>query len=213
MSKLNLVVKTKPTAVFFRFIRVIFFYVNGGHFLISVYAQNLDKHPRFEGGELRIHVKYAFGQLYEEIMGEIGPINPGETVKVKLEDSNWGVVANGHALFLASVLDNDWNWVPLYDKDSKLLSLRENPYRNRNFEEYHVHTFHAFSLAEFFSLTAVGINTLAFLINIILTAYINRVNLTNQTLQVFTLPILLHAMFVGALWLLFVYVVYDHYGT
>ncbi len=57
---LQLIVKTKPLTVFFRFLRVLFFYVNGHDFLITVYAKNHSSN-RFEGGDLIIHVKYAFG--------------------------------------------------------------------------------------------------------------------------------------------------------
>ncbi len=99
-------------------------------------------------------------------------------------------------------------------KNQKHWILQENNYRNRTVDEYHVHTFHALSLAEFFALTAISINTLAFVTNIFLTAYVNRINLNDPLnfLQIYSIPIILHVGFFVALWMLFVYKVYDHYG-
>ncbi len=42
---------------------------------------------------------------------------------MKLENYNWGVVATGHALFLASIIDTNWNNITLCDEESKALDF------------------------------------------------------------------------------------------
>jgi hypothetical protein len=198
-------IKTKPITVFLRFIRILFFYVNGGNFRVSAYVKNLDS-VKFQGGQLKILVTYAFGQLEEAIEGKIGVIEPGKVTKVDFEGADkWGVVANGHALFWANVVDNN-GLVTLCDENSRPL--------NKQPDGYHVHTFHALSVAEFFTLTALLVNSLAFIANIILTSYINREKLTNawSFLVINSAPIALLVLVLVVLWTALVYLFYDSYG-
>jgi hypothetical protein len=213
MSTLHIQVKTKPVTSFAKIIRVPFFFVNGGNFLISAYAKNLGA-TTFNGGSISINVKYAFGQLWENIKGKIGKIEPGQTERIKLEGDKWGVVASGHALFLASVLDDAGTPVQLKGKNSEVLETQENQYKKKTVEEYHVHTFHALTLSEFYSLTAITVNTLAFLANIALNVYLNTSKLSStwnvmQANSDLVIAIILIAI---VLWGLFVYLIYDNYG-
>jgi hypothetical protein len=211
---LSVTVKTKPITLFFRVIRILFFYVNGSHFRISSYVKNFDS-PTFQGGKLTVYVKYAFGQLYEEIEGKVGAIKQGEKVRVDFEGANkWGVVANGHALFLANLVDNNGNLVALCDEDKKSLQKQEFTVGKRDLVGYHVHTFHALSLAEFFSLTALFVNSLAFIANVILITYVNQEKLSDawSFLQINSALIVPFAFVIVVLWIVFVYFLYDRYG-
>lgn len=97
---LSVTVKTKPITKYFKFVRVLFFYVNGHNFKISAYVKNHDLTQQFQGGKLVLYVTYAFGTLMEKIEGKIGLIEPTKGVKVDFEGADvWGVLANGHALF------------------------------------------------------------------------------------------------------------------
>ena len=203
---LSVTIKTKPITIFFRFIRILFFYVNGGNFKISAYVKNLDS-SKFQGGKLIVQVRYAFGQLGESIEGKVGAIDPKKKVKVDFEGADkWGVLANGHALFWANVVDSNGHSVGLCCEDSKSLQKQELG--------YHVHTFHALSLAEFYSLTALFVNSIAFIANIILTAYVNREKLSDigKFLQNNSISIASFVVLIVFLWVFFVYVLYDRYG-
>lgn len=202
---LSVTLKTKPITVFFRFIRIAFFYVNGSHFKISAHVKNRES-SKFQGGKLTVEVNYAFGQLSERIEGKIGTIEPQKEAIVDFEGRDkWGVLANGHALFFANVEDN--NGKPIELCGENLQPLEQQPFG------YHVHTFHALSVAEFFSLTALFVNSLAFIANIILTTYMNREKLSDiwNATQNYGVIIVSIPVFLILLWIVFVYVLYDHY--
>jgi hypothetical protein len=162
---LQLKVKTTPITRFLKFIRIFFFYVNGSNFKISASVMNPSS-QKFNGGNLKIVVTYAFGNLWEQIIAQIGPIEPKGEVKVNFQGQDkWGVLAQGHALFWASISDNSGNLVQLFDKQSRPLVRQE--------QGYHVHTVHSLTPGELYSLIALTVTSIAFVTNVILTIIIN----------------------------------------
>jgi hypothetical protein len=203
---LYVTIRTKPITRFFRFIRVPFFYVSGGNFRISACVKNIDS-TKFQGGKLSVNVISAFGQLKLLIEGRVKPIDPKKEVEVDFEGHDvFGVLANGHALFFANVLDNANTLFVLCDEKSKALQKQELG--------YHVQTFHSLAVGEFFSLAALMVNSIAFIANIILITYVNREKLSDiwNILQNYIVPIAFFAVLIILLWIVFVYVLYDRYG-
>ena len=76
---LSVTIKTKPNNWFLKVIRVLFFYISGKHFKISVYVKNHGQ-TTFQGGTIKIHVRYAFGQFQETIEGKIDIIKPDKRI-------------------------------------------------------------------------------------------------------------------------------------
>jgi len=216
---LNVSIKTKPITMPFKIIRVPFFYVSGSHFRISALITNLSSQT-IQGGELHITISYAFGNFFERMIGYVGVIRPQEGVIVDfLGNVKWGVEANGHAIFLALFYDNTKNLIPLCDEKSRPLGLQVD--RVRNPLGYHVHTFHALTVGELYTLMALTVNSFAFIINIFMTALVNGEKLIEnwnfflnyQLILAIPTTIILSLVIIAiVLWLIFVYVLYDRYG-
>ena len=198
----------------FKVIRVPFMYVSGSHFKISASIKNLGPET-IQKGELRIMVSYAFGNFYERMTGFVESIHPQEEVTVDFRGSvKWGVEANGHAIFLALFVDNTGKQIDICDEESRPIQLQFNSMGQPL--GYHVHTFHALTVGELYTLMALTVNSVAFITNIILIALVNSAKLSdtwNSLLNYqLTQAILLTLIIAVVLWLVFVYVIYDHYG-
>ena len=215
---LSVTIRTKPITRFIKIrkesklIHVPFIYVSGKQFKISVYVKNHGK-TDFQGGTIKIYVRYTFGQFQETIKGKIGTIKPDKEVKVELEDYTWGVLANGYVLFIAEIKDDYFNSIPLCDKKAKKAL---EPWKELG---YQVHSIHALALAEFFTLTALLVSILVFLSNTILTVILNLEKLSKywtdnwNALQAYQRGLIIFAVIVCVgLWLVFVYGYYDYYG-
>ena len=102
---LEIKVKTEPITRFLRFVRILFFYVGGSNFKISASVKNLSS-QQFPSGNLLIIVTYAFGDLFELIPARVGSIEPNKEIEVDFQGhDNWGVLAQGHALFWATIVE------------------------------------------------------------------------------------------------------------
>lgn len=210
---LNVKIKTKPITIPFKVIRVPFMYVSGSHFKISALIKNLDSQT-IQGGQLQITVSYAFGNFFERMTGYVNEIRPQQEVKVDFQGNvKWGVEANGHAIFFAVFFDSAGNEIVLCDERSHPL--------DRQRLGYHVHTFHALTVGELYTLMALTVNSIAFITNILLTALANSAKLSEgwnsllnyQLILAVPLATILNlAIIAEALWLFFVYVLYDRYG-
>ena len=162
---LHLKVKTNPITRFLRFIRIPFFYVNGSNFRISASVANLG-FQQFQGGKLQIVVTYAFGNLVESIPAQVGEIKPKDELKVDFQGQDkWGVLAHGHALFWVTFYDNNGKPIQLYDEKSNPLAVQQNG--------FHIHTFHALTPGELYSLIALTVTSIALITDVILTIIIN----------------------------------------
>ena len=86
---LHVKIKTKPLT---RLLRAIPFpsYAHGHNFKISISVKNLGS-QQFKGGTISIFVRYAFGNLTEQMNGTIPVINPSEEQMVDLKGRDkWG---------------------------------------------------------------------------------------------------------------------------
>jgi len=222
---LNVKIKTKPITKLLHYIRIPFFYVGGGHFRITAQIKNFDS-VRFQGGVITILIRYAFGNLTERIQMNIGAIEPKKEVKLDFEGHDiWGVLAQGHCLFWANIIDNTNKPIDLCNEDGKPLEKQSEIEATEDGKQIvqkpvyrsHIHTFHSLGFGELCALLALGVNTLAFLTNIILFSIVNNEKLSVlwNTL-VYTVPlsiiVILSFLVIAALYLVYVYVIYDRYG-
>jgi hypothetical protein len=180
ITKLYVEIKTKPIyEIRKRFVRTLL-YVHGYHYQISVSIKNIGDN-KFLGGKIVIYVLFAFGQFKEKMEADVLPIDIGQTVKVSLdkEGDKWGVLAQGHSLFLAEVFEktatnqsllvpcervncpsqtfaSQYRSIPIYNIDSKLIEKQE--------KGYHVHSFYSLSRGESYTLTALYISIFSLVI-------------------------------------------------
>lgn len=213
-------IRTKPITRFLRFIHIPFFYVGGSHFRISAYITNFEA-TQFQGGELDITVRYAFGSLAEFIIGKIGAIDPNKEVKADFEGNDtWGVLAQGHALFMVRVVDKARNPVNLCDENGKPLQGQlhmKGKYENGQLSKipeyrYHVHTFHSLTAGELYSLIALTVNTVAFATNVVLTIIVNDKSIWSYPVTMSLPAIVTLIIWLAILWIFFANCLYDHYG-
>jgi hypothetical protein len=151
---------TKPLTKFLRYIPLpssAGLYVCGHEFEISGFVENFGNQT-FSGGNLHIVIKYAFGNLHEEINTAVPMVNIGEKQPINL-GQKWGVLAQGHAIFLAKLTDSTGSIIPLYNKTGKQLPLQKDDYT-------HIYSFYSLSRGELYTLIALLINAVALLINI-----------------------------------------------
>ena len=230
---LNVKIKTKPITKLLHFIRIPFFYVSGGNFRITAKIKNFDS-AEFQGGAITILIRYAFGNLTELIQMRVDAIEPQKEVKVDFKGHDiWGVLAQGHALFWVYVVDKATKPIDLCDEKGKTLQRQPDTEASDDEKQllpkivyrYHVHTFHSLSFGELCSLIALMVNTFAFITNIVLVAIVNNeklsglwnafvnytVPLLNYTVPLFTI-VALSLVIIVALWIVFVYYIYDRYG-
>jgi hypothetical protein len=144
-------------------------YVHGYHFRISISITN--KGPaRFNGGRLFVNVLFAFGEFGEKIEANVEPIDVGQTLEINLNGHDkWGVLAQGHALFLAELGEKastttqsvliphngkagqtyniKYKSIPICDKDSRVLDRQEKGYQ--------VLSFYSLSRGESYTLIAL----------------------------------------------------------
>jgi len=114
----------------------------------------------FGGGIINVFVKYAFGNLFEQISGAVPLVDANCESEVDLKGAEkWGVLANGHALFLANLTDAKGNSMPLYNEKSQPLQRQQ--------DGYHIHTFYSLTRGELYTLIALYLN-------ILLTILLNR---------------------------------------
>ena len=122
----------------------------------------------------------------------------------------WGVLAQGHALFWAYVVDSAGKTIDLCDEKGGKLPKQLD-------WGSHVHTFHSLGFGELCALLALLVNTIAFVANILLTSFVNIEKLSVLWNTVFySIPVstivTLTFLAIVSLWLVFVYVLYDRYG-
>lgn len=158
IAKLHVDVTTKPQTRLLKYLPVPFLYVHGNHFKISISIKNLGS-AKFNGGEIRVLIKYAFGNLSEGLRVKIPAIDVDVTTELDLTGKNrWGVLAHGHTLILAEVFLPAGNTIQLYDKDGEQLAHQNGG--------YHVQSFYSLSRGELFTLIALYTNILlAILLN------------------------------------------------
>jgi hypothetical protein len=220
---LNISIKTKPITKLLHFLRVPFLYVGGSNFRISAKIKNFGS-EQFQGGVITIFVKYAFGNLTELIEMGVEKIDPEKEVTVNFKGHDvWGVLAQGHALFWVYVVDKANKFVDLCDDNGKPLQRQmdmeavDDERLLKRVYRYHVHTFHSLGFGELCALIALFINTAAFITNIALVAMVNseKLSVVWSTL-IYSVPLsiiaILTIIVTVALWLVFVYVLYDRYG-
>lgn len=158
-------IKTKPITRILRFIPFPF-YVHGHNFKISISIKNLGSQT-FNGGTINIFVRYAFGNLKEQMSGTIPLINSSEEQLVDFKGRDkWGVLAHGHALFYATINDLKGNIIPLCDEKSQPLQIQ--PIIVTTFKKsqllqipigaYHVHSFYSLTRGEIYTLIALYLN-------------------------------------------------------
>jgi len=141
---------TKPITKLLKYLPIPFLYACGYYFKISIFIKNLGSQT-FPGGRLNILVTYAFGNLREIIPGIVPSVNAGEEKEVDLKGQTmWGILAQGHALFLANLIDVAGNFVPLCNERSQLLQKQNLG--------YHVHTFYSLTRGELYTLIALWIS-------------------------------------------------------
>ena len=222
---LNVKIKTKPITKLLNLIRIPFFYVGGGNFRITANIKNFDS-VQFQGGLITIFIRYAFGNLTELIQMKVGAIEPQKEVKVDFKGHDiWGVLAQGHALFWVNVVDKTTKPIDLCDEKGETLQKQldweapddEKQLTPKPVYRCHIHTFHSLGFGELYSLIALLVNTIAFVTNIILVAIVNNEKLSALwNASVYTVPlstiVTLSLMVIVALWLVFVYAIYDRYG-
>jgi len=126
---------------------------------------------------------------------------------------------------LANIIDNANNLIDLCDEEGKSLQKQlyvetainaKGQLLNIPVFRWHVHTFHSLSFGELCSLLALTVNTIAFIINLVLALIVNSEKLSGVWTSVWNIlsnPNVL-GLLVGvvAFWLFFVYVLYDRYG-
>lgn len=163
-SKAYVKIRTKPLAKLFG-IRGFYWvrfplYIHGHDFRISISITNMGT-TKFNGGKVIVRVFYAFVKFPENIPADVPPIDAGNTVKLK-NLGKWGVLAHGHALFLADLLEKvsptQYKLIPLCNEKSNLLDRQDNG--------YHIHSFYALSRGELYTLTALYVSVFSvFLLN------------------------------------------------
>jgi hypothetical protein len=159
LSKISLRIKTKPITILLRLIPVPFLYVHGHNFKISISVKNLGPQS-FNGGTVNVFVTYAFGNLFEQMSGTIPSVDANGESPVDLKGKDkWGVLANGHALFLANLSDANGNFVPLYDEKSQLLQKQKLD-QKQQIDVYHIHSFYSLTRGELYTLIALYLNIL-----------------------------------------------------
>jgi len=88
--KLQVNIKTKPYTRLLKYIPVLFLYVHGNHFKISISIKNLGS-ARFNGGELRVLIFFAFGNLKEQLPVTVPSIDINEEIELDLRGHDtWG---------------------------------------------------------------------------------------------------------------------------
>ncbi|MFX0210849.1 MAG: hypothetical protein ACFFDT_33025 [Candidatus Hodarchaeota archaeon] len=151
-------IKTKAVTRFLKIIPIPFLYVNGGKFKVNARVKNFSSQP-FQGGKLKLIVTYAMGRLPEWIIGNIGQIPVDGEIEVDFQGhETQGVLANGHALF----------WAELFDARniSNQLVNEKNQRLQKQELGFHVHTFHALTPGELFTLIALSFNVFIFLVDL-----------------------------------------------
>lgn len=156
-------IKTSPIAKFFGYYVKFPIYVHGHHFRISISITNRGT-ARFNGGKITVRVFYAFVKFPENIPADVPSIDVGKTFELtKSVLGRWGVLAHGHALFLADLLEpisaTQYKIIPFCDEKSNLLYRQDTG--------YHIHSFYALSRGELYTLTALYVSIFsAFILNL-----------------------------------------------
>lgn len=163
-------IKTKAITRLLKFIPIFFFYVNGGSFKVTLYIKNFSS-QQFQGGIIRILVTYAFGNLYENITERLGVIDlDNKEVRIDVP-GKWGVLAHGYALFYVNLQDSSQNIVPLCDDNRRPLQIQQIGQNGAQW--YHIHTFHALTPGELYTLLALSVSSLALILNFTLQIILN----------------------------------------
>lgn len=161
---INVTIRTKPLTKFLRYIPIPALsglYACGHHFEISISVENLGS-QMFPGGNLNILIRYAFGNLSEVIPGTVPAVSGGENRLIDLKGRDkWGVLAQGHALFLAKLRDSVGKDVPLYDSEAQPLQAQPGGY-------FHIHSIYSLSRGELHTLIALLVSAMALCINVFL---------------------------------------------
>jgi hypothetical protein len=226
---LNVKVKTKPITRFLHVGRVPFFYVGGGSFRVTARIKNFGSTP-FQGGTLKIVIEYAFTKFQETIEARIGAIGAQNEIIVDAgkKGAILGVLSQGHAIFWAEVVDNANNPVDLCDEHGIMLTKQLMPvltFTNGSWLKNavyrcQVHSFHSLTAGELYTLMAIAVSTVVFLINVFLTIIVNFQKLAEawNAFISYTIPVSLFGIVAfiifGAVfvWLFFVHYAYDRYG-
>ena len=174
MTKAYVDIKTSPKYEIGKHYVELPLYAHGYHYQISISIKNIGD-AKFHGGKIVVYVLFAFAQFKEKIEADVEPIDVGHTINVNLENEGdkWGVLAQGHALFMAELFEKtatnqsllvpcervacqsqtfatQYKSIPIYNKDSKAIEKQE--------KGYHVHSFYALSRAESYTLTALYVS-------------------------------------------------------
>jgi hypothetical protein len=147
-------IKTQPKTRLLGYIPIPFLYVHGNSFKISVFIRN-SGNLKFNGGEIVILIKYAFGNLSESIRSAVQPVTAGEEIEVDLKGKSvWGVLAHGHSLFLVTLYEKQQTlvFVQLYNEKLEKLEHQEGG--------YHIHSFYSLTRGEIYTLIALYVNIL-----------------------------------------------------
>jgi len=160
----HVTIRTKPLTKFLKYIPIPSFtglYVCGHLFEISGSVENLGS-QMFPGGHLNIVVRYAFGNLIEVMTGAVPAVSGGEKHPIDFKGRDkWGVLAQGHALFLAKLIDSVGKDVPFYDREARPLQAQPSGLT-------HIHSFYSLSRGELYTLIALLTSVVALCINIFL---------------------------------------------
>jgi len=161
---IHVTIRTKPLTRFLKYIPIPAFtglYVCGHLFEISGFVENLGS-QMFPGGDLKIVVTYAFGNLTEFVRGVVPAANNGEKHPIDFKGRDkWGVLAQGHALFLAKLVDSAGKDVSFYDGEARPLQQQPNGLT-------HIHSLYSLSRGELYTLIALLTSVVALCLNIVL---------------------------------------------